>query len=493
MSEPAIDQAEVPTIASEPTAPPTTVGGILRRLGPGLIIAGSIVGSGELIATTKTGAEAGFVLLWLILLGCVIKIFAQVELGRYTLIHGKTTMAGLNEVPGPSLGVKWLVWYWFAMFLVTLGQSGGILGGAAQTLAISFPLTGDFNAQLTALAADPNLVKQTTYDDTIWACVVTAITAVMLVVGRYNFVQNVATFLVASFTGVTMFCIFAQQTTDEWAVRWSDIAEGLKLHLPPSIKGASPLTTALATFGIIGVGANELIAYPYWCLEKGYARFTGRRDDSPGWVERVNGWMRVMRWDAWCSMVVYTFATVGFYILGAGVLHRQGLNPAGNQMVRVLSTMYVPTFGELAEVIFLFGACAVLFSTFFVGIAGHARVVSDALRVSRLGAASEPARRWWVRLLCAALPCVALGVYVLNKDPVTLVLLGGLAQAMMLPMLALAAVYFRYRRCDSRVAPGRLWDVCLLVSLGVVLVTGTCTAVMHFEKLERLVKATGLL
>ena len=62
--------------------PPTRLAGILRRLGPGLILAGGIVGSGELIATTKTGAEAGFWLLWLILIGCVIKVFVQIELGR---------------------------------------------------------------------------------------------------------------------------------------------------------------------------------------------------------------------------------------------------------------------------------------------------------------------------------------------------------------------------------------------------------------------------
>ena len=43
--------------------PPTTLTGILKSLGPGLIIAGSIVGSGELIATTSTGAAAGFSLL----------------------------------------------------------------------------------------------------------------------------------------------------------------------------------------------------------------------------------------------------------------------------------------------------------------------------------------------------------------------------------------------------------------------------------------------
>ena len=57
---------------SELKDPPTTSLGILKQLGPGLIIAGSIVGSGELIATTAVGAEAGFVLLWLIIIGCLI-------------------------------------------------------------------------------------------------------------------------------------------------------------------------------------------------------------------------------------------------------------------------------------------------------------------------------------------------------------------------------------------------------------------------------------
>ena len=36
--------------------------------GPGMILAGSIVGSGELIATTRTGAEAHFDFLWLIII-----------------------------------------------------------------------------------------------------------------------------------------------------------------------------------------------------------------------------------------------------------------------------------------------------------------------------------------------------------------------------------------------------------------------------------------
>ena len=102
--EPA-DQSVTPESAVQTKAPPTTIRGILRSLGPGLIIAGSIVGSGELIATTTTGAEAGFTLLWLIIIGCIIKVFVQVELGRYTITTGTTTMSGLNSLPGPRLGV----------------------------------------------------------------------------------------------------------------------------------------------------------------------------------------------------------------------------------------------------------------------------------------------------------------------------------------------------------------------------------------------------
>ena len=345
-----------PTGAEAVVAPPQSIPGILRRLGPGLIIAGSIVGSGELIATTKTGAQAGFWLLWLILIGCVIKLFTQIEFGRYAISSGRTTMAALNEVPGPRLRVNWVLWCWLIMFVTTLAQLGGIIGGVGQSLAMSLPITGDFNrlldeqdawtdpsrrirAEVVAaevVAADAEGLAGSdlatgqgaearfqaeldrrldgpkpnwkTRDDVYWAVLVTAVTVVLLVNGRYGMIQSVATLLVASFTAVTVFNVFALQTHADWAVHLSDLKQGLSFRLPPVAEGLarSPLATALATFGIIGVGANELITYPYWCLEKGYARFTGRRQQTPEWAERARGWMRVMRWDACLSMLIFT-------------------------------------------------------------------------------------------------------------------------------------------------------------------------------------------
>jgi hypothetical protein len=73
-------------------------------------------------------------------------------------------------------------------------------------------------------------------------------------------------------------------------------------------------------FGIIGVGATELIQHPYWCLEKGYARWTGPREDTEAWAARARGWIQVRQRDAWSSMAVYTFTTIAFYMVRAAIL-----------------------------------------------------------------------------------------------------------------------------------------------------------------------------
>ncbi len=61
------------------------------------------------------------------------------------------------------------------------------------------------------------------------------------------------------------------------------------------------------------------------------------------------GWTRVMQLDAWFSMFVFTVATVAFYFLGAAVLHPQGLDPKGPEMIPTLSQLYLqPLEGNAA-------------------------------------------------------------------------------------------------------------------------------------------------
>ena len=496
--------------------PPRTLGATLLRLGPGMIIAGSIVGSGELIATTKAGAEAGFCLLWLIIIGCVIKVSTQIEFGRYTITWGQTPLKALDSMPGPRLKVNWLLWYWVIVILLVISQQGGIVGGVGQTLAISRPLTsngreynrlhdelaaarvelkvaqahGADNAQterlqqkITSLASETAELREPK-DAYLWATIVAIATSILLLVGRYGLIQLLATVFVMAFTIVTVLTLVMLQTKPEWAVTGGDLAGGLSFRLPPAVEGSgkNPIGTALAAFGIIGVGAIELIMYPYWCLEKGYAKFTGPRDRTDGWIKRARGWMRVMHIDAWLSMVVYTFATVAFYLLGAAVLGRTGLNPSGKDMVRTLAAMYVPVFGSWADGVFLSGAFAVLYSTFFVAAAGCSRMVADALGLFGITDSSEQARLKWTRIVSVAWPLVALLLYIGVRAPTKMVLASGIGQAIMLPMLGAAALYFRYRRSDENLRPGRLWDAMLWLSLAGFAIIGGWSLVSTFYR-----------
>jgi Mn2+/Fe2+ NRAMP family transporter len=539
-----------PKTVSTIESPPTTILGILSRLGPGMIIAGSIVGSGELIGTTLTGAKSGYWLLWLILLGCVIKVFVQVEFGRFSICNSVTTMDGLNQIPGPRFPIpgshglngktvsgSWIIWYWVLMFAASIGQLGGIVGLVGQSLAMTIPITRlgsledqfrQTEIQLTLAKArlakadksndsqviaafqksesklsarrdalelelapfgplrdEKGKINTRSRDATYWAIAITAVTSLMLVVGRYSLIQRATTWLVAGFTLVSVLAVLFLQRLPEFAMSWPDLVNALRFRLPPAPEydPQKALSNALATFGIIGVGATELISYPYWCLEHGYARYTGTYDNTSAWNLRARGWLNVMKWDAWCSMLVYTFATAAFYILGAATLGKFKLAPEGADVVRTLMVMYEPVFGNWASPLFLLGGFAVLYSTFFVASAGHARVVSDALNVMGLASTEETASRRRVILLSGLFPILSLLIFLFVPAPVFLILLSGLMQAMMLPMLAFAALYFRWYRCDSKVAPGRVWDFFLIASSIGMLVSGGCAAYVEIAKL----------
>jgi hypothetical protein len=52
------------------------------------------------------------------------------------------------------------------------------------------------------------------------------------------------------------------------------------------------------------------------------------------------------------------------------------------------------------------------------------------------------------------------------------ILLAGVMQALLLPMLGCGALYFRYARTDPRLRPSRAWDVALIVSVAGLSVAG---------------------
>lgn len=442
--------------------PPKSLWTALRQIGPGIILAGSIIGSGELLLTTSLGAEYGFAFLWLILFSCVIKVFVQIELGRYAISSGKPTLAALDDLPGPRLGAHWLVWWWFLMLLATVFQLGAMVGGVGQALHLAFP--GVSNGLASSLSnvwpyLAEHLRKRPEHP---WAFLTAFSAVALLLSGGYRRIEVVTTFMVAAVTAITVICVCMLPATG-YPVGLEDIKEGFSLNL--LALPAAAIAAAFGTFGITGVGASELYSYPYWCLEKGYARYTGPQKPDGGWAERAKGWLRVMYLDAWVSMVVFTVATVAFYVLGAKILHEQGLKPEKSQMIATLSEMYVPTFGTWTKIFFLIGVWAVLFKTLYVASASHSRLTADFLGLTHAVKYTKPTQRpAWIRRFCVFYPVLALILYLFFGDPRAMTIVGGLAQAVTLPIISAAAIYLRYFRTDERLRPSWLSDICLWVA-----------------------------
>jgi len=268
--------------------PPTTWLGTLKHLGPGFILSASIVGSGELIATTHLGATAGFVVLWVILVSCFVKVAVQLEFGKQAILTGRTTMESLNALPGPRLGKAHLsIWVWLLLMLFKPLQTGAIVGLVAIILTMLLPGT----------------------TVGVWCVIVAIVVSLLVFRGYYGLIEKASLVMMGLFTLLTLVSLFQLQWTPN-AIAWPDITSGLSFQMPAAVAWI-----ALGAFGITGVGGDEIMAYNYWLIEKGYARYTGPAEDNQQWADDARGWIRVMYIDAIFSMVVYTVMTVAFFLL----------------------------------------------------------------------------------------------------------------------------------------------------------------------------------
>ena len=435
--------------------PPKTFLGALKRIGPGMILAASIVGSGELIATTTLGAKVGYAAMWIIILSCLIKPVVQAELGRYVIATGETGLAGFNRAPGPRAKVNWIVWAWAAMTLMTMMQIGAMFGGVSQVMHLLIPAIS---------------VK-------VWVVIFLAITLALLLGGGYERIERLAMVKVGLFTMLTFLAALLLVRMPQY-FSWDAFWDGFKFKMP----GAG-FADAVAVFGITGVGASELFMYPYWCVEKGYARFAGRREASAEWRHRARGWVRVMHTDIVASMIIYTVATVAFYLLGAGVLNGMGLVPKADDMISTLSNIYTQTLGPWSRWLFYAGAIITLYGTIFAATAANSRVFADMLRLMGAFSADDAAARARYRnLFVVLLTVVPVGLIFIFTDPVQMVRIGGIAQAMMLPVIGLGAVYLRHRHLPKDIQPSQ-W-----VTVGLWVATALIVWLMGYSVIEAIRK-----
>ncbi len=410
----------------------------LKYLGPGFVLSASIVGSGELIATTYLGAQAGFIAFWVVIVSCLVKVAVQLEFGKHAIHTGETTMESLNRLPGPRFGkANWTIWTWLTLMTLKMLQVGGIVGGVAILLAkIGGP-------------------------EALWVVVLVVAVALLVYRGYYRPIEKWSLIMIGLFTLFTIVSLISLQWTD-MAIGFDDILAGLSFQIPDQ----ATLFVALAVFGITGVGGDEIMAYNYWLIEKGYAASTGPREETEAWNRRARSWIKVMYMDALLALVAYTLVTAVFYLLGAAVLNSQSLFPEKKELIDVLSRIYTDSLGGWARGFFLMGAFVVLFSTLLAALAAWTRLFTDAFgQIGLLSFHDLRQRHRWIGGSAWVIPSIWGICYLYMKSPTAMVLIGGAATTAILLIVVFATVVMRWRWLPQALKPGRLYDVILTLSM----------------------------
>jgi Mn2+/Fe2+ NRAMP family transporter len=115
--------------ASTSSSAPATMS-FLKLAGPGLVVAATGIGSGDVVAATVGGARYGVILLWAIVVGAFFKFVLNEGIARWQLATGKTALEGWAEhLPAwvkVYFGVYLVLWTVFVTAALTNATGLGI-------------------------------------------------------------------------------------------------------------------------------------------------------------------------------------------------------------------------------------------------------------------------------------------------------------------------------------------------------------------------------
>jgi len=156
--------------------------GLMNKLGPGLLFAGAAIGVSHLVQSTRAGADFGFGLIWALVLSNLFKYPFFLFGPKYALATGETLLDGYKKL-GNYVLVIYLLLSIVTMFTIQTAVTIVTAGLAIELFGI-------------------------TNDITIWATIITASCLVILLIGKYKFLDNLMKFVIITMTISTIIAVF---------------------------------------------------------------------------------------------------------------------------------------------------------------------------------------------------------------------------------------------------------------------------------------------
>ena len=119
----------------------------LSNFGPGLLLAATGIGVGDMVSSTIAGAEYGLTLVWALVFGVVIKFAITEGAARWQLATGATLIEGWREaLPTAALAAFFLYFIIWSYFVSSALVTASALVPAAIMPGVPLPVWGVLHA-----------------------------------------------------------------------------------------------------------------------------------------------------------------------------------------------------------------------------------------------------------------------------------------------------------------------------------------------------------
>lgn len=287
---------------------------ILAILGPGILVAATGVGAGDLATAGLAGSRLGLAVLWAVVLGAAFKYIVSENLARYQLASGATVLEGAATRLG---------WWCFAPFVLYLVFWSFFVGSAlisacGVTLQAILPMADPATGRLVYGVA----------------CSMAGVALAWL--GGFRLFERVMAGSIAIMVAVVLACAVASRP---------DLGALLRGLAVPTIPSATDggLTWTLALIGGVG-GTLTLICYAYWMREAGR--------EGPEHLSRC-------RLDLAIGFAVTALFGLAMIVIASGI----ELSGGGAGLIVNLANQLDDRLGPVARWAFLLGAFAAVFSS----------------------------------------------------------------------------------------------------------------------------------
>jgi Mn2+/Fe2+ NRAMP family transporter len=388
----------------------------LKLAGPGLVVAATGIGSGDVVSATVGGARYGVVLLWAIVAGAFFKFVLSEGIARWQLATGKTALEGwADHLP------SW-VKYYFGAYLVL------------WTVAVSAALTNATGLGISNLTN--GAVSQS------WGAVGHSLIGFAFVwLGGYGSFEKFMKLLVGVMGFSILLC--AGLTLDNPG----PMLQGLVIPTIPANSG----TYVLSLIGGVG-GSITMLSYNYWMREEGMR--------GSGFLSYVRGDIAIAYiFTALFGISIMLIANDAFFVNSVTLRDAEAVP----KMAAALGTL-LGTFGRVA---FSVGFWAAVFASLlgvwqsipylYADFYGILTKMSPEARKEVVKVTSTPYRLALAFITLVPLP------FAFTGRPIAIIVTYTIVGSLFVPFLAATLLYLNNRVKWSEPVPHNSWITNLLL------------------------------